>query len=56
MTGVSLMEMVETMDAGEVFAFEKMEITPDDDYLSLSEKMADVAFKVFDENIQASHR
>jgi methionyl-tRNA formyltransferase len=52
-TGVSLMEMVEAMDAGKVFAIDKMEITPDDDYLSLSEKMADVAFKVFDENIQA---
>lgn len=49
-TGVSLMEMVQKMDAGRVFGIEKIEIN-DDNYTELSNKMVDAAYKVFIDNI-----
>lgn len=45
-TGVTLMEMVDKMDAGKMFGVEKCEITEDDNYTSLSEKIVDCAIKV----------
>lgn len=51
-TGVSLMEMVKKMDAGRVFAIEKFAINNDDNYSSLKIKIAEAAYKVFDENIE----
>ena len=40
-TGVTLMEMVDKMDAGQMFGVEKCEITPEDNYTSLCEKIVD---------------
>jgi methionyl-tRNA formyltransferase len=45
-TGVSLMEMVKAMDAGDVFAVEKIAITSDDNYSSLCDKMQVTALDV----------
>jgi len=42
-TGVSLMEMVHEMDAGDVYAVEKIPILQEDNYTSLCAKMADAA-------------
>ncbi len=39
-TGVSLMEMVEQMDAGDVYDTRECKIEEDDDYTSLSEKLS----------------
>lgn len=38
-TGVTLMEMVDKMDAGKMFGVEKCEISPEDNYTSLCEKI-----------------
>lgn len=38
-TGVTLMEMVDKMDAGKMFGVSKCEITPEDNYTSLCEKI-----------------
>ena len=38
-TGVTLMEMVDKMDAGKMYGFSKCEILPDDNYTSLCEKI-----------------
>lgn len=43
-TGVSLMKMVEAMDAGEVYDIEKIMISSEDNYTSLCDKMAKAAF------------
>ncbi len=51
-TGVSLMEMVDKMDAGDVYAVEKVNITDEDNYDSLCEKISEAAFKCFDNNIE----
>ncbi|MFA6830441.1 MAG: methionyl-tRNA formyltransferase [Bacilli bacterium] len=40
LTGVSLMEMVHEMDAGDVFSVINIEISPDDNFTSLSQKVA----------------
>ena len=40
-TGVTLMEMVDKMDAGQMFGVSKCEITPEDNYTSLCEKIVD---------------
>lgn len=42
-TGVSLMEMVHEMDAGDVYATKEIPLTIDDNYTSLCQKMADAA-------------
>jgi methionyl-tRNA formyltransferase len=44
-TGISLMEMVKEMDAGDVYAVEKIAISPDDNYTSLCLKMQEAALK-----------
>lgn len=43
-TGISLMEMVEKMDAGKVFAVEKVLISADDNFTTLVDKMKIAAF------------
>ena len=45
-TGVTLMEMVNKMDAGQMFGVEKCEITPEDNYTSLCEKIVDCCVRV----------
>lgn len=45
-TGVSLMEMIKEMDAGEVYAVEELAIDDEDNYTSLSEKVAKTALKL----------
>ena len=50
-TGVTLMEMVDKMDAGKMFAKEEVLISSDDNYSSLSEKIVNAAIKVFKDNI-----
>ena len=45
-TGVTLMEMVDKMDAGQMFGVEKCEITPEDNYTSLREKIVDCCVRV----------
>ena len=41
-TGVSIMEVVRAVDAGDVIAQKQIEIEDEDDYISLQEKLADV--------------
>lgn len=45
-TGVTLMEMVDKMDAGKMFGIEKCEILPEDNYSSLCEKIVKCAIDV----------
>ncbi len=45
-TGITLMEMVDEMDAGGMFAKEEVEISPEDNYTTLVEKMAQAATKI----------
>lgn len=45
-TGISLMEMVDKMDAGKVYAIEKVQILPIDNYTSLQAKLSEAAFNV----------
>jgi len=45
-TGVTLMEMVDKMDAGQMFGVEKCEITPEDNYTSLCKKIVDCCVRV----------
>lgn len=52
-TGVTLMEMVEAMDAGRMYAKREIPLSKEDNYTSLCQKMAEAAFMVFDENILA---
>ena len=40
-TGVTLMEMIDKMDAGKMFAFEECEISSEDNYTSLCEKIVE---------------
>ena len=42
-TGVTLMEMVKAMDAGDIYAQEELDILPEDDYTTLSERLSDLA-------------
>ena len=51
-TGVTLMEMVDKMDAGRMYAIEKIQITEDDNYDSLCDKVSDAAYVCFDKFIQ----
>lgn len=50
-TGVSLMQMVHEMDAGDVFAVEKVEIKDDDNYSSLADKLSDAGLKLVTEKL-----
>ena len=45
-TGVTLMEMVDKMDAGKMYGVVSCEITPDDNYTSLCEKIVKCAIEV----------
>lgn len=45
-TGITLMEMVDKMDAGKMFAFEKVEILEEDNYSSLCSKLSDAATRL----------
>ena len=45
-TGVTLMEMVDKMDAGKMFGVSKCEITPEDNYTSLCEKIVNCCIDV----------
>lgn len=45
-TGVTLMEMVDKMDAGRMYGIKKCEISPDDNYSSLCEKIVKCAIDV----------
>lgn len=50
-TGVTLMEMVEKMDAGRMYAKRSFPILETDNLTDVSAKMAEAAFRCFDENI-----
>ncbi len=50
-TGITLMEMVDKMDAGKMYAKEEVEISSDDNYSSLCLKMANAAIKVVKDNL-----
>lgn len=51
-SGISLMEMVDEMDAGKVYEVEKVEIKDDDNYTSLNEKMKIAAFNCINKNLK----
>ncbi len=50
-TGITLMEMVDKMDAGRMYAKEEIEISDDDNYTSLCLKMSEAAIKVCKDNL-----
>lgn len=52
-SGVTLMEMVEAMDAGNMFYKSIVEISEDDNYDALQLKISDAAFDAFDKGIDA---
>lgn len=45
-TGITLMEMIDKMDAGKMFAKEEVVISPEDNYTSLIDKMSNAASKL----------
>ena len=45
-TGVTLMEMVDKMDAGKMYGFSKCEILPEDNYTSLCEKIVNCCIDI----------
>lgn len=51
-TGVTLMEMVDKMDAGKMYYKKEIQISDDDNYTSLKKKIAISCFEVFDEGIE----
>ncbi len=51
-TGVTLMEMVDKMDAGKMYYKKEIQISDDDNYTSLKKKIAISCFEVFDERIE----
>src|SRR5574344_1650696 len=51
-TGITLMEMVDKMDAGKIYLKKEVEIIDDDNYDSLVTKLEGCAYKCFDEGIQ----
>ena len=51
-TGITLMEMVDKMDAGRMFYKKEIEIKDEDNYETLSLKLANLAYETFDEGIQ----
>ena len=52
-TGVTLMEMVDKMDAGKMYAFEECEISPDDNYTQLCDKIVECGIRVVKNNLVA---
>lgn len=50
-SGITLMEMIDKMDAGRMYAFEKVDILDDDNYSSLCEKMSEAASKIVKDNL-----
>ena len=50
-TGVTLMEMIDKMDAGKMFAFEECEISPEDNYSQLCNKIVECGIKVLKNNL-----
>lgn len=50
-SGVSLMEMVKAMDAGDVYAVEKFDISKEDNYTTLCEKMQKTALDIAVKNL-----
>ncbi len=48
-TGVTLMEMVEKMDAGAIFGIETFPLLPSDNFATVSEKMVKASFKLIKE-------
>ena len=50
-TGVTLMEMVDKMDAGKMYAIKKFPLTLDDNYDSTVAKMEQVCFEIIEENL-----
>ena len=50
-TGVTLMEMVDEMDAGKMFFKEEISIGPNDNYTTLTNKFIDACYKCFDKGI-----
>ena len=51
-TGVTLMEMVDKMDAGRMFYVKKVNIEDDDNYTSLTDKLKVAAYLCFKEGIE----
>ena len=51
-SGITLMEMVEAMDAGRMYAKQEIEILDDDNYSSLCLKMSETAFLCADNNLE----
>lgn len=45
-TGVSLMEMVHALDAGDVYAVKKLVIDPKDNYTTLADKLSEVSLQL----------
>ena len=45
-TGVTLMEMVKAMDAGDIYAQEELAILPEDNYTTLSRRLSDLALSM----------
>lgn len=52
-TGVTLMEMIDKMDAGKMFAFEECSIEVDETYSQLCEKIVDCGIRVIRKNLPA---
>ena len=50
-TGITLMEMVDKMDAGRMYAKEVVEISADDNYTSLCDKLSLAAIKICKDNL-----
>ena len=50
-TGVTLMEMIDKMDAGKMFAFEECSIDENDNYSSLCEKIVECGNRVLEKNL-----
>ena len=50
-TGVSLMQMVEAMDAGEVYATKEIPVSDSDNYETLGQKMSEAAAELAIENV-----
>lgn len=50
-TGITLMEMVDKMDAGRMYAKEEVEISLEDNYTSLCDKLSEAAIKVCLKNL-----
>lgn len=50
-TGVTLMEMVDKMDAGKMYAVEECDINEDDNYTSLCEKIVNCSIKLVKEKL-----